>query len=203
MTKRNISPKIARLRGQVARRQQLGEPVDDLRAELRTEVLAESIAKAVADWPPLSQSQKARLAALLAPAPENASLATDVSVEPPVTHETHITIARQRLRAGDAPLASAHAAMAVYELLSRIATTEEAEPAWQRNDLVRFRHEGVEFQALLQAPGETLMRLHDGRVVYLWDAMVTRLVSSQGPIVGSTVQLPEGDEACQLARFPD
>jgi hypothetical protein len=51
-----------------ARRDPSLEPkVDDLRREFRTERLAEHIEKALATAPPLTDSQRVRLAALLAP----------------------------------------------------------------------------------------------------------------------------------------
>ena len=60
-------PRIAKLRATLASYTRAGRPTDDLKRELRAEVLSERIREAVSTWPELTSDQRARLAAILAP----------------------------------------------------------------------------------------------------------------------------------------
>jgi hypothetical protein len=62
-----VPRRVAQLRATLANHTRNGRPVTDLRRELRAEVLAEKIKAAVAEWPEFTDSQRSRLAALLAP----------------------------------------------------------------------------------------------------------------------------------------
>ena len=66
---RNISPQVAAKRATVGGLTKHHGPdhpaVADARRDLRAETLAEHIERTVAEWPPLTETQRARLAALL------------------------------------------------------------------------------------------------------------------------------------------
>jgi hypothetical protein len=71
VAKRNVRTRIAKLRAQIAARVRYGQDVDDLRAELRVEVLTDDIQHALNGAPPLTSEQRAHLAAMLAPATDD------------------------------------------------------------------------------------------------------------------------------------
>lgn len=64
---KNLTPKVATLRGQLGPATLRGDhqAADDLRRELRTELLAEHIAREIEKLPPLTDAQRERLAAML------------------------------------------------------------------------------------------------------------------------------------------
>ncbi|MEU0468252.1 hypothetical protein ABZ215_29980 [Amycolatopsis sp. NPDC006131] len=68
MTVRGDSSTIHHLRARVANAKRWNQPdAEDLQRELRAAILQRHITDALATWPPLTDEQRARLAALLSP----------------------------------------------------------------------------------------------------------------------------------------